>query len=38
LTQTDPQSPVEQLELREAVQHAMQNVQPEDRAILIHAA
>lgn len=38
LTQTDPQSPVEQLELREAVQRAMQNVQPEDRAILIHAA
>lgn len=38
LTQTDPQSPIEQLELREAVQHAMQNVQPKDRAILIHAA
>lgn len=38
LTQTDPESPVEQLELREAVQHAMQNVQPEDRAILTHAA
>ncbi len=38
LTQTDPLSSVEQFELREAVQHAMQNVQPEDRAILIHAA
>lgn len=38
LPQTDPRSPVEQFELREAVQHAMQNVQPEDRAILIHAA
>lgn len=37
-TQTDPLSSVDQLELREAVQHAMQNLQPEDRAILTHVA
>lgn len=37
-TQTYPLPSVEQLELREAVEHAMQNVQPEDRAVLIHAA
>ena len=37
-TQTYPMPSVEQLELREAVEHAMQNVQPEDRAVLIHAA
>lgn len=37
-TQTYPLPSVEQLELSEAVEHAMQNVQPEDRAILIHAA
>ncbi|GJQ27835.1 MAG: hypothetical protein HBSAPP02_28670 [Phycisphaerae bacterium] len=37
-TQSYPLPSVEQLELREAVEHAMQNVQPEDRAVLIHAA
>lgn len=37
-TQTYLLPSVEQLELREAVEHAMQNVQPEDRAVLIHAA
>ncbi len=37
-TQTYPLPSVEQLELREAVELAMQNVQPEDRAVLIHAA
>ncbi|MCK6486564.1 MAG: hypothetical protein L6R00_20840 [Phycisphaerae bacterium] len=37
-TQTDPLTSVEQFELRDAVQHAMQDVQPQDRAILIHAA
>lgn len=36
-TQTYPLPSVEQLELREAVEHAMQNVLPEDRAVLIHA-
>jgi len=38
LTQHDPLSSVEHLELREAVQHAMQNLDPEDRTILIHVA
>lgn len=37
-TQSYPLPSVEQLELREAVEHAMQNVPPEDRAVLIHAA
>jgi len=36
--QSDDLSSVAQLELRDAVQHAMQNVSPEDRAILVHAA
>ncbi|MCK6485433.1 MAG: hypothetical protein L6R00_15000 [Phycisphaerae bacterium] len=37
-TQSYPLHSAEQFELREALQHAMQNVQPEDRAILTHAA
>ena len=32
--QTDPISPLEQFELREAIEHAMQNLEPEDRALL----
>lgn len=36
--QTDPLTCVEQLELRDAVERAMQNVSPEDRPIVIHAA
>jgi DNA-directed RNA polymerase specialized sigma24 family protein len=38
LTQAYPLSDIEQFELREAVEHAMKNLQPEDRAILNHAA
>ncbi len=37
-TRTYPLSAVEQFELREAVQHAMQDLKPEDRAILVHVA
>ena len=35
LTQTCPISAVERFELSEAIEHAMQNLEPEDRALLI---
>ena len=34
LTQTDPISPIEHFEMREAIEHAMQGLTPEDRALL----
>lgn len=38
LTQTEHLSSLEQVEVREAVQHAMGNLQPQDRAIVLHVA
>jgi len=38
LTRTYPISAVEQFELREAIVHAMQHLEPQDRAILVHVA
>lgn len=38
LVQAHPLSAVEQLELREAAEHAIKHLQPEDRAMLVHVA
>jgi len=38
LTRTYPISEVERFELREAIEHAMQNLEPDDRTLLIQVA
>ncbi len=38
LTQAEPESPIEDMERREAVEHVMQRLSPEDRALLNHVA
>jgi len=38
LTQTYPMSPIEHFELREAIEHVMQGLEPDDRALLTHVA
>jgi len=38
LTQAYPISPVEHFELREAIEHVMQGLEPDDRALLAHVA
>ena len=38
LTRTYPISEIERFELREAIEHAMENLEPDDRALLIQVA